>query len=362
MGSMEEIREILEQFRLADEITQIRPHGSGHINHTFLVATGDGSQYILQRINTDIFHNTAELMENIMNVTAHLREKIVRAGGDPKRETMTVILTKDGAPYYTDAQGRDWRVYLCIERITTLDRVEQAADFYESGRAFGHFQAMLADYPAQTLHETIPGFHNTPKRYLDFERAVEQDICGRAAGVAEEIAFIRAHREEMSVLADLLRRGELPLRITHNDTKLNNILLDEQTHKAVCIVDLDTVMPGLCAYDFGDAIRFGASTAAEDEPDVGKVSLSLELFEAYTRGFLEGCGGSLTAKEIETLPLGAKTITLEQGMRFLTDYLQGDVYYHTERDGQNLDRCRTQLALAADMERKWEQMEAVVRA
>lgn len=360
MGSMEEKRKILEQFRLEGEVVDIKPHGSGHINHTFLVTTGEGIRYILQRVNTDIFDNTAELMENIVNVTAHLREKILRAGGDPKRETMTVIPTAAGVPYYTDAQGQDWRVYLCIEHITTLDRVEQAADFYESGRAFGHFQAMLADYPAETLHETIPDFHNTPKRYQDFERAVVEDVCHRAAGVAEEIAFLRARKDEISVLTDLQRCGELPLRITHNDTKLNNILLDEQTHKAVCIVDLDTIMPGLCAYDFGDAIRFGANTAAEDEPDISKVSLSLELYEAYARGFLEGCGGSLTAKEIETLPLGAKTITLEQGMRFLTDYLQGDIYYHTQRDGQNLDRCRTQLALAADMERKWERMEAAV--
>ena len=361
MGILEEIRGILNKFRLADEVVDIKPHGSGHINHTFLVTTGSGKRYILQRINTDIFHNTAELMENIMHVTAHLREKIVCAGGDPERETMTVIPTTDGAAYYSDAQGQDWRVYLCIEHITTLDRVEQAADFCESGRAFGHFQAMLADYPAQTLHETIPDFHNTPKRYRDFERAVAEDVCHRASGVAEEIAFIRARKAEISVLTDLAQNGELPIRITHNDTKLNNILLDEQTHKAVCIVDLDTIMPGLCAYDFGDAIRFGANTAAEDEPDVSKVSLSLELYEAYARGFLEGAGDRLTEKEIETLPLGAKTITLEQGMRFLTDYLQGDIYYHTERDGQNLDRCRTQLALVADMERKREQMNAAVR-
>lgn len=354
---MMEIRELFAQFLPEQEIVSAKPHGSGHINNTFLITTKEGSRYILQRINTDIFRNTAELMENIMNVTAHLREKIVRAGGDPKRETMTVIPTKTGAAYYTDEQGQDWRVYLCIEHIMTLDQVQRKEDFYESGRAFGHFQAQLADYSAKTLHETIPDFHNTPKRYQDFERAVEEDVCKRAAYVADEIAYIRAHRDEMSVLTDLLHRGELPLRITHNDTKLNNILLDEQTHKAVCIVDLDTIMPGLCAYDFGDAIRFGANTAAEDEPDVRKVSLSLELYEAYAKGFLEGCGDRLTAKEIETLPLGAKTITLEQGMRFLTDYLQGDVYYHTEREGQNLDRCRTQLALVADMERKWKEMD-----
>lgn len=352
---------IFAQFLPDEQIVSVRPHGSGHINHTYLVTTGEGRRYILQRINRDIFHDTAELMENILHVTDYLREKIVRAGGDPERETMTVVPTAEGGPYYTDAQGEDWRVYLYIENTITLDRVERQEDFRESGVAFGRFQAMLADYPAGTLYETIPDFHNTPKRYQDFERAVEQDVCGRAKSVAAEIAFIRSHKEEMSVLTDLLRRGELPLRITHNDTKLNNILLDDKTHKAVCIVDLDTIMPGLCAYDFGDAIRFGANTAAEDEPDVGKVSLSLELYGAYTQGFLEGCGGRLTEKEIEMLPMGAKIITLEQGMRFLTDYLQGDTYYHTTREGQNLDRCRTQLALAADMERKWEQMQAVCR-
>lgn len=351
-----EKKEIFAQFIPDAKIGSVKPHGSGHINHTYLVTTGEGRKYILQKINTDIFRNTAELMENILNVTAYLKDKILREGGDPERETMTVIPTGEGQSYYTDANGEDWRVYLCIEKITTLDQAERTEDFYESGYAFGRFQAMLADYPAGTLHETIPDFHNTPKRYQDFEKAVEQDVCGRVKSVEKEIDFIKARKDEISVLTDLLERGELPLRITHNDTKLNNILLDEKTHKAVCIVDLDTIMPGLCAYDFGDAIRFGANTAVEDEPDVSKVSLSLELYAAYAQGFLKGCGGRLTPKEIETLPMGAKTITLEQGMRFLTDYLQGDTYYHTTREGQNLDRCRTQLALVADMERKWEKM------
>lgn len=357
MEGLSKKREILSQFQLEGEVVDIKPHGSGHINHTYLATTQGGRKYILQKINTDIFRDTAGLMENIVKVTSYLKEKIVRSGGDPERETMTVVPTVQGAYYCTDSEGNDWRVYLCIERITTLDQVEKPEDFEESGRAFGRFQAQLAQYPAETLHETIPDFHNTPKRYQDFEKAVEEDICGRAASVAEEIAFIRAHKDEICILTDLLHGGELPLRITHNDTKLNNILLDEKTHKAVCIVDLDTIMPGLCAYDFGDAIRFGANTAAEDEPDLNKVSLSLELYHAYAKGFVEGCGGRLTQKEIETLPLGAKTITIEQGIRFLTDYLQGDTYYQTQREGQNLDRCRTQLALAADMEKKWEQMD-----
>lgn len=349
-------KKILEQFALEGEAVSIEPHGGGHINRTFLVKTKTDKKYILQEINTDIFRDTAGLMENVVNVTSYLRERIVQEGGRPERETITVIPTVTGAYYYTDEEQNDWRVYLFIEDAVSLEQAGSTQEFYESGVAFGRFQAQLADYPAETLHETIPNFHNTPKRYLDFEKAVEEDVCKRADSVAEEIAFIRARKEEIPVLTDLLHSGKLPLRITHNDTKLSNILLDPVTYKAVCVVDLDTIMPGLCAYDFGDAIRFGANTATEDEQDLSKVSLSVELYQAYAKGFLEGCGGRLTPKEIEMLPMGAKTITLEQGIRFLTDYLQGDTYYHTTRAGQNLDRCRTQLALVADMERKWEQM------
>lgn len=350
------IRKVSGHFWPEDEIISVQPHGSGHINHTFLVETDRKQRYILQKINTDIFRDTDKLMENIVNVTSYLRGRIIQAGGDPGRETMTVIPTSEGSYYYTDPEENKWRAYLYIEGLISLDQAENEQEFYESGLAFGRFQAQLSDYPAETLHETIPDFHNTPRRYLDFEKAVERDLCGRAESAAREIAFVRERREEMSVLTDMLEHGELPLRITHNDTKLNNVLLDAKTHKAVCVVDLDTIMPGLCAYDFGDAIRFGANTAAEDEPDTDKVSLSLELYAAYARGFLEGCGGILTPEEIRMLPAGARIITLEQGMRFLTDYLSGDTYYHTVRERQNLDRCRTQLALVADMEAKWEKM------
>ena len=352
----ENIREVVMHFRPEDKIMSVQPHGSGHINHTFLVETDGKQRYVLQKINTDIFRDTDQLMENIVNVTSYLQRKIKQEGGDPGRETMTVVSTTAGTYYHTDAKGDDWRVYLYIEDLISLDSAENADVFYESGLAFGRFQAQLSDYPADTLYETIPDFHNTPKRYADFENAVSEDICGRVKSAAREIAFIRGHREEISVLTDMQKRGELPLRITHNDTKLNNVLLDAKTHKAVCVVDLDTIMPGLCAYDFGDAIRFGANTAAEDEPDKDKVSLSLELYAAYARGFLEGCGDRLTPREVEMLPMGAKVITLEQGMRFLTDYLRGDTYYRVVRAGQNLDRCRTQLALVADMEAKWEKM------
>lgn len=353
--------EVLKHFRIDENIVSVEPYGSGHINHTFLATAESGRKYILQGINTSIFENTKELMENILGVTSYLRDEIIRTGGDPRRETLTVVLTVDGEPYYSDEEGNDWRVYLFIEDAVTFDRVESNEDFYQSGLAFGRFQAMLANYPAETLHETIPDFHNTAKRYLDFEKAVEENCCDRVKEVEEEIAFIRARKDEMSVLHDMLKRGELPLRVTHNDTKLNNIMLDPRTHRAICVIDLDTVMPGLSVHDFGDAIRFGANTAAEDEPDTGKVSLSLELFEIYVKGFLEGCNNRLTKNEIEMLPMGAKMMTLECGMRFLTDYLQGDTYFKTVRKHQNLDRCRTQLALVADMEKKWEQMCSVCR-
>lgn len=351
-----EKKDILMQFQVNGEAASIEPYGSGHINHTYLAQMAEGKKYILQGINTTIFKDTDQLMENILNVTSYLREEIEREGGDPARETLTVVKTKDGKSYYTDDEGSKWRVYEFIEDAQTFDAVESNEDFYQSAVAFGKFQAMLAKFPADTLHETIPNFHNTAKRYQDFEKAVEADVKGRAAEVQEEIAFVRARSKEVSQLHDMLAKGELPLRVTHNDTKLNNIMIDSATHKAICVIDLDTVMPGLSAHDFGDAIRFGANTAAEDEPDVSKVSLSLELFEIYVKGFLEGCGGRLTPNEVKALPMGAKMMTLECGMRFLADYLEGDVYFKISREKHNLDRCRTQFALVADMEKKWQQM------
>lgn len=349
-------KDIFAQFQVDGDAVSVEPYGSGHINHTYLAETAEGKKYILQGINTTIFKNTDELMENILNVTSYLRKEIVRTGGDPARETLTVVMTKDGKSYFTDEDGSKWRVYDFIEGAQTFDAVESKEDFHQSAVAFGKFQAMLANFPADTLHETIPNFHNTAKRYQDFENAVAADVKGRAGEVKKEIAFVRERAKEVSELHDMLAKGELPLRVTHNDTKLNNIMIDSKTHDAICVIDLDTVMPGLSAHDFGDAIRFGANTAAEDEPDVSKVSLSLELFEIYVKGFLEGCGGRLTPNEVKALPMGAKMMTLECGMRFLADYLEGDVYFKISREKHNLDRCRTQFALVADMEKKWRQM------
>lgn len=348
----------VQQFVFPGEPEEICPYGSGHINDTFLVK-GE-KNCILQRMNRSIFSNPREVMENILGVTNFLKKKIILAGGDEMRETLTVVLTKQGEPFYQDDQGEYWRMYYMIEDAVSYDRVEREEDFYESAVAFGNFQQMLSDYPAETLHETIPGFHDTKARYDVFLQAVEEDVCGRAKNAEREIAFYRERRETACVLGEMQAEGKLPLRVTHNDTKLNNIMMDRKTGKGICIIDLDTVMPGLSVNDFGDSIRFGASTGEEDEQDLSKVNCDLHLFRLYTSGFLKGCRGSLTDTEISMLPMGAKVMTYECGMRFLTDYLKGDTYFKIHREEHNLDRCRTQMKLVADMEQKWEQMREIV--
>ncbi len=362
------IDEAVAAFGIADAINgtlvQQSPYGNGHINDTFLLRyeTADHSEkkYILQRMNHDIFRNPPLLMENIVHVTDHLRGIIRSRGGDPERETLNVLKTRDGASFFRDSGGSYWRVFPFIERSVCLEKVRNAKDFYDSAVAFGSFQKMLADFPAGTLHETIPNFHNTSSRFRDFRAAVQSGDRERAALARTEIAFALDRESETAVLTALLDAGALPLRVTHNDTKLNNILFDADTGKALCIIDLDTVMPGLSLYDFGDSIRFGASTGDEDEPDLDKVSLDLSLFETFTKGYLEGCAGSLTAKEIEMLPMGAKLMTYECGIRFLADFLTGDTYFKVHRENHNLDRARTQFKLVADMEAKWDQMKAIV--
>lgn len=354
---------VISMFAVEGTVVQVSEYGSGHINRTELVELerdGQREKYILQQINTEIFRDVDQLMENIVHVTAHLRNKIKARGGDPDREALRVIPVKDGSSYCR-VDGKCYRMYRYITDAVSLDAVKNPVDFYESALAFGTFQSLLADYPADTLHETIPDFHNTPKRYEAFCEAVRTDSCKRAGLAVEEIAFIRSREGEMHVLSELAQDGRLPLRVTHNDTKLNNVMLDAKTRKGICVIDLDTVMPGLALYDFGDSIRFGASTAAEDETDLSRVSLDLELYKQYVKGYLKGCQGSLTEKELELLPVGAKIMTLECGMRFLTDFLSGDTYFRIHRERHNLDRCRTQLALVADMERKWAQMADIVR-
>ena len=350
----EALFEILRGFRLDAEPVSCEPYGCGHINATYLAVTASGRRYILQKINHHTFRDVAGLMENITSVTEFLRTKT-----DDPRSVLTLVKTADGASYLHAQEGY-WRVYDFVEDTICLQQPETDEDFYQSAVGFGTFQQLLAEFPAEKLHETIPNFHNTPDRYRAFLETLERDPMRRAAQVQPEIEFALARQSEMAALQTALKAGELPLRVTHNDTKLNNVLLDEKTGLARSVLDLDTVMPGLSAYDFGDAVRFGASSAAEDETDLSKVFLRLDLYRAFLEGYLDACGHALTENEISVLPLGAKIITIELGMRFLKDYLDGDVYFKIDRPTQNLDRCRAQLRLAADMEAQWPQMQQIL--
>ena len=345
---------ICGKFQTKGAALSCEPYGNGHINATYLVKT-DEEQYILQRINHHIFQDVPGLMRNVERVTAFLAEK----DPDP-RHSLHLVPAKDGAAY-VEAEGEFYRMYDFVHDSICLDAPETDEDFYQSAVAFGSFQRQLADFPANELSETIPHFHDTPNRYRALRAAIEKDALGRAASCREEIEFALTREADAAVMMNLLAAGELPLRVTHNDTKLNNVMLDAKTRKPLCVIDLDTVMPGLAANDFGDSIRFGANTGAEDEKDLTKISLSLARYEAFARGFLEACGKALTPKEIETLPWGAKLMTLECGVRFLTDYLEGDTYFRIHRPEHNLDRTRTQFALVADMEKKWTQMCDIVK-
>ena len=345
---------ILRCFQLHGEPVSCQPYGCGHINSTYLVETTYGRRYILQRINHNTFKNVAALMENITSVTEFLRKK----AEDP-RSVLTLVKTKDGESYIY-AQATYWRVNEFTEGSICLQTPESDEDFYQSAIGFGTFQQMLSDFPAEKLHETIPNFHNTPDRYRIFRETLARDPMGRAKNVKAEIEFVLAREQEMAALHNALTAGILPLRVTHNDTKLNNVLLDAETRKALCVIDLDTVMPGSSLYDYGDAIRFGAATAAEDEKDISKMEIDLNRFRVFTRGYIEACPG-LTEKELMYMPLGAKTITMECGVRFLTDYLDGDNYFSIHREGHNLDRARTQFKLVADMESKWDEMHRIVK-
>ena len=331
-----------------------QPYGNGHINDTFLVV--NERRYILQRMNNSIFLSPDKMMENIIGVTEHIRSKARSRGGDVSRASLVVVPTVSGEMFYRDSIGSWWRLYEFTEGTVTKEVVENARDFYTCAEAFGAFQADLADYPADKLYETIKNFHNTPWRFSNLKKAIEENRVGRLAEVEAEVDFALAREEFAATLERAREEGSLPLRVTHNDTKLNNILFDAETALPVCVIDLDTVMPGYSVNDFGDSIRFGANTAVEDETDLSKVSLDLELFETYAEGFIKGCGGRLTATEIELLPVGAMMMTLECGIRFLTDYIEGDTYFRISRPSHNLDRCRTQFALVADMEAKLDEM------
>ena len=354
---MDTVLHLADQFALPGGRKTAEPFGNGHINNTYLITIEQVKErYILQRINSYVFIHPREVMENMLHITEHLQKRIREEGGDPDRETVRLIPSVTGEPWVEDEEGEVWRVMLCVPDTVSPQHPDNLHVLEECGEAFGCFSRRLMDFPASSLYETIVDFHNTPARLQQLEDAAAADPCGRLKDVAEEMAFARAREAETRVLVDAYAAGKLPLRVTHNDTKVNNVLLDRETEKAVCVIDLDTVMPGLLAYDFGDAIRVGACSAEEDERDLSKIRLELPKAEAFARGFLKELKGELSEEEVLSLEAGARLMTFENGMRFLADHLNGDKYFRIHRPGQNLDRARAQFALLADLERHQEEM------
>ncbi|MFR8032449.1 MAG: phosphotransferase [Lachnospiraceae bacterium] len=360
------LEDALYAFGFGPQCSYVKPFGEGHINETYAVYMSveggkDEPFYILQRINANVFKNPGEVMENIFGVTEFLRDVIRREGGDPDRETLSFIKTKSGENYFEDDEGQPWRCSNFISNSVCYQMVERPEQFYQSACSFGHFLKQLGEYPAEKLHETIPDFHNTVKRFEAFSTALQRDVKNRARTCRPEISFVLDREKDCAVLTTKMENGELPLRVTHNDTKLNNILFDSESGNGLCIIDLDTIMPGIAANDFGDSIRFGASTGEEDERDLDKVHFDIYLYQLYVKGYLETAGDVLTPEELESLPWGARIITLECGIRFLTDYLQGDVYFKTAYPDHNLVRARTQFRLVKEMEEQFDEMCRIVR-
>lgn len=362
MTTEQYLNEILESYDFEGNYTGYRHITAGHINTTFALQfdiNGKNKQIIAQKINTNVFKCPEKLMENMVNVTEHLSKKIEEAGGDIQRETLHAVIARDGNPYHVMADGTFWRCVNFITDAYSCDTIENPQVFFNAGAAFGDFMSKLADFPGETLHETIPDFHNTKQRFQNFLVALKNNKSGRKDTVKDEIDFVLQRKEDSEKLVNLIAEGKLPIRVTHNDTKINNIMFDNQSNLGLCVLDLDTVMPGLSLYDFGDAIRSGAGTAAEDEKDASKMKLNIELYKAYTDGYLSTAGKSLTPEEAENLAFSAKLLTFECGMRFLTDYLDGDVYFHTDYAEHNLVRARTQFALVADIEKHLDELNEI---
>ena len=353
---------LANHFKFEGDILTVNPTGNGHINDTLLVTTDAGKKYILQRLNQSIFKEPKNIMENIENVLSHLKAKLEGMPNvDLERELLTLVYTDSGDCYYIDKTGDFWRSYLYIDHTISYDIVPNTEVYRSCAKKFGEFQKLLSDFDASILHEAIPNFHNTPARFETFLKTLEADPVGRAASVKEEIDFLLARKDDMHALTDKLEAGILPLRVTHNDTKINNILVDADSKEALCVIDLDTIMPGLAAYDFGDSIRSGATSGAEDEPDLTKVNFVTELFESFAEGFIGAVGQNFDEEEIMSLLMGAKLMTLECGMRFLTDHLDGDNYFKIHRENHNLDRARTQFKLVQDMENQWDELTAIIK-
>ncbi len=358
-----DFQSIANHFGITGTIAHTEEIHSGNINRTFLVAVHEGEEqreYVFQRINTFVFKQPEEVMDNILKVTEHIKQKLLERDGTYARHVLSFLVGDDGKPYYYTASNKHfWRVYEYVGYATAYDMVEKPEHFYEAGRSFGEFQQLLADFPAQSLSEIIVNFHNTPIRYLNFRQSIEANEAGRGDTVQDEIAFLLEREKECGAITERLASGEIPFRVTHNDTKINNILFDTLTGKAICVIDLDTVMPGSALYDFGDAVRYGASTAREDERDLSKVSIDLNLYEQFTKGFLEMLGDSLTESEISLLPQSMKIMALELATRFLADYIDGDKYFKVKCDDHNLVRARTQIRLVQDIESKWDELQAI---
>ncbi|MBQ4425792.1 MAG: aminoglycoside phosphotransferase family protein [Lachnospiraceae bacterium] len=341
---MTDLHRIAEAYGLQTEFVL---HGHGNIHDTYRSAD---SRYLLQRINTHVFTRPREVMENIVGVTEHLRRKVREEGGDPGREVLTIVRTRDGQSYYQNEDGY-FRVYLFIEHSQTVEPEEAGYDnLYQAAVGFGRFQKQLADYDAASLHETIPDFHNTVCRLSRLKEAMAKDPLGRLAAVQSEIDFIMERSAMAETVLKGLESGDIPLCVTHNDTKVNNVLFDKESGKALCVIDLDTIMPGSRLYDFGDALRSAGVNTPEDEPDLSKVCFDARAYEAFLRGYLSEMKDTLTPREKELLPFSVRLLAYELGIRFLTDYLNGDVYFKTSRPGQNLDRTRTQLRLVEILE------------
>jgi len=357
-----DLHAVTAAFQIRGDFRYAEPYGSGHINDTYRVVfaqAGTEVPYLAQRINHNVFRQPDRLMDNVARVTSHLQLKLA-GHPDASRRSLVLIPARSGESYHRDPDGNWWRVYLFIAGARTHDVIRSPEQAYQAARAFGEFQRQLVDLPGVRLHETIPNFHNTPSRFADFERALAADARNRAREAKAEIEFVLARRS----LADaLLRRhaaGELPERITHNDTKINNVMLDDANGEGICVIDLDTVMPGLAMYDFGDLVRTSTSPAAEDETDLSKVRFQMPMYQALLEGYLASAAGFLTPAEKAALALGGKLITLEIGVRFLADFLAGDIYFKIKRPHHNLDRCRTQFALVADIERHEPEMQAAL--
>lgn len=363
VGVDETVVEVCRHFNIKGEAVSQCIFTDGHINTTLLLVfneDGETKKYLIQGINTHVFKNPEELMENIVGVTTFLKNKILENGGNAERETLTFLQAETGK-YYFYANDKCWRIYNFIDNSHTCNKIENKQHFENAGRSFGNFQKHLAEYPMDTLHETIKDFHNTPKRFDNLEAAINNNLAGRVDTVKEEIDFAMARRAESGKLLKLHQEGLIPLRVTHNDTKLNNILFDDDTNDGICVIDLDTIMPGFSLYDFGDAIRFGGNTTREDDDNLDNVNISLELFESYAEGFLSASAKALTMAEVENLAFSAKLMTLECGIRFLTDYLDGDVYFRTHYEGQNLVRARNQFKLVYEIEKNMDEMNDIVK-